>query len=59
MVEMIEKVRIEKIAIDVYNYNAQIWRSVDGGKTFWYCGCGKYFQTEGEAENYKKQIEEA
>lgn len=56
---MKEIVKIKKLTFlaDGYSYNAQIWRSVDGGKTFWYCGSGKYFRTEEEAEAYKKQIE--
>lgn len=39
------------------NYNAMIFRSVDSGKTFIYCGCGKYFATLEEAEAYKAEIE--
>nr|DAP73887.1 MAG TPA: hypothetical protein [Caudoviricetes sp.] len=56
---MIEIVRIEKLYFPVqgYNYNAQIWRSIDG-KKFYYCGFGKYFHTLSEAESYKKEIEE-
>ena len=55
---MIEIVRIEKLYSPVhgYNYNAQIWRSIDG-KKFYYCGFGKYFRTLEEAEEYKKEIE--
>lgn len=57
---MIETVKIEKLAfsVDGYNYNAQIWKSLDR-KNFCYCGYGKYFKTLEEAEAYKKQIEEA
>lgn len=57
---MIETVKIEKLAfpVDGYNYNAQIWKSLDG-KNFFYCGFGKYFKTREEAEAYKKQIKEA
>lgn len=39
--KILEKVKIEKLSfpIDgVYNYNALIFRSVDGGKTFLHCG---------------------
>lgn len=55
---MTEKVVIIKLffPIDYYNYNAQIWRSRNN-KDFYYCGCGKYFRTLEEAENYKKEIE--
>ena len=56
---MIKIVRIEKLYFPVhgYNYNAQIWTSIDG-KKFYYCGFGKYFHTLAEAESYKKEIEE-
>lgn len=55
---MIEIVKIKKLyfPIDYYNYNAQIWRSLNG-KDFYYCGCGKYFRTLKEAKNYKREIE--
>lgn len=58
----IEKVKIEKLSFpvgNIYNYNAMIFRSVDGGNTFAYCGCGKYFKTRETAENYKSEIEMA
>lgn len=59
--KVIEKVKIESLyfPVDGYQYNAQIWRSVNGGETFWYCGCGEYFRTLAEAEAYKKEIETA
>ena len=53
------KVIIEKLNDPVgvnYNYNAKILTSVDG-KTFHYCGNGKYFQTLGQAEEFKTAIE--
>ena len=53
------KVKIEKLSEPVgvnYNYNAKIFTSVDG-KTFHYCGNGKYFQTLEEAKKYKKEVE--
>ena len=56
----IEKVEIKKLSFpvgNIYNYNAMIFRSVDGGKTFIYCGCGKYCATLEEAEAYKTKIE--
>lgn len=56
----IEKVEIQKLdfpVANVYNYDAMIFRSVDGGKTFAYCGCGKLFATLEEAERYKEEIE--
>ena len=42
--------------IEQYNYNVQIWISVDGGKTHAYCGLGKYFKTEPEARKYAANI---
>ena len=54
------KVVIEKLSEPVgvnYNYNAKIFTSVDNGKTFRYCGDGKYFQTLEEAKKYKKEVE--
>ena len=54
------KVKIEKLSEPVgvnYSYNARILTSVDNGKTFHYCGNGKYFQTLEEAEKYKKEVE--
>ena len=53
------KVKIEKLSEPVgvnYNYNAKIFTSVDG-KTFYYCGNGKYFQTLEQAETFKKEAE--
>lgn len=53
------KVEIEKLSEPVgvkYNYNARIFTSVDNGKTFHYCGNGKYFQTLEEAEKFKKEM---
>lgn len=50
----IEKVEIKKLSFpvgNIYNYNAMIFRSVDGGKTFIYCA------TLEEAEAYKTKIE--
>ena len=58
----IEKVEIKKLSFpvgNIYNYHAMIFRSVDNGKTFAYCGCGKYFATFEEAEAYKAEIETA
>ena len=57
---MCKKVVIEKLSEPVgvnYNYNAKIFTSVDNGKTFHYCGNGKYLQTLKQAEEYKTAIE--
>lgn len=51
---------IEKLYQPVhgYKYNVQIETSTDGGKTYLYCGNGRYFKTFEEAENYKNEINE-
>ena len=40
-----------------YNYSAEVDISVDGGKTYWHCGIGKYTKTYEEAEEYCKNYE--
>lgn len=57
--QVINRCIIKKLhfPIEGYRYNAQIITSVDGGQNFYYCGNGKYFRTEAEAEAYKAQIE--
>ena len=57
--KVIEKVEIRELYFPVsgYRFNAQIWRSVDGGAVFAYCGDGKYFKTRSEAEQFKKEVE--
>lgn len=58
----LERVNIEKLSFPIdglYNYNAMVFRSVDGGKTFCHCGYGKYCKTLEEAEAYKSEIETA
>ena len=52
--KVVWKCVIEKLhfPVDGYEYNVQIWTSVDGGKNFWYCGFGKYFRTEEEAKKW-------
>lgn len=32
-------------------YNVRLVRSVDGGKTFWYCGFGCFCKTKEEGDN--------
>lgn len=53
------KTVIEKLSfpVDGYKYNVQIWRSVDGGQTYAYCGCGKFFHTEADAQEYAASIQ--
>lgn len=43
---------------DGYRYDAQVITSVDGGKTFWHCGVGRFCKTEEEAEEYRRSVEE-
>ena len=56
----ISKVVIEKnyypIA-GIYKYNAQKVNSVDGGKSFYYCGEGRFCKTLKEANAYKREVE--
>lgn len=60
---MISKVYLEKLRLPIsvgypdpkekeYKYDVRIVRSVDGGETFWYCGCGSFCQTLDEAKSY-------
>ncbi len=53
------EVRIKELhfPIDCYHYDAQIWSSVDGGKSWYHCGHGKYFRTLEEANAYKAEQE--
>lgn len=44
--------------VDGYMWDVQTWTSVDGGKTFWHCGIGRYFNTEAEAVAYKAEMEQ-
>jgi len=53
--DTIKKYKIEKLHFPVdgvYNYNVQELTSVDGGKSFWYCGFGKFCRTLEEANEY-------
>ena len=57
--KVIKKYRVEKLHFPldgVYNYDVQEWSSVDGGKTFWHCGFGKYCKTLAEANEYVKSM---
>lgn len=57
--QVIKTVLIKRFYYPVngYKYNAEIFTSLDGGKTFWYTGNGKFFRTRKEAVAYKKKIE--
>lgn len=56
----VKKIIIKELSFPldgVYKYDAQLWTSIDGGKTFYHCGVGKYCKTLEEAEEYKQQEE--
>ncbi len=36
--------------IDGFSYLVEVWTSLDGGKTWYFCGIGKYAKTENEAQ---------
>ena len=41
-----------------YNYNVQVLTSIDGGKTFVYCGIGKYARDEEDIERVSAILSE-
>lgn len=56
---MYRKYNIEKTSFPIdgiYNYNAQVFLSVDG-KNFYYCGIGKFCRTLEDAEAFCNQYE--
>lgn len=59
MADVKRKYNIEKLnfPVDGYEYNAQVYISIDGGKSYYYCGIGKFTKTEQEAKEYCKQYE--
>lgn len=52
--EMIYKAEIETVddPTDGYKYNVQQWYSIDGGAQWYYCGHGKFFRDQQDAEAY-------
>lgn len=48
------KANIIKLEEPVYGnwYDVQIVTSIDGGKTYWYCGGGRFCETLEDAEQY-------
>ena len=52
--EVIRKFQIEKLAfnVDGFHYNVSVWISVDDGKTFYYCGIGKFCKTREDCKRY-------
>ena len=58
--KIMRKATIDELAfpIDGYRYSVKIWISVDGGENYAYCGLGKYFKTEQQAQEYAASIKE-
>lgn len=50
----LSKISVDKLIfpVDGYFYNVSISRSVDGGKTYLYCGCGRYCKTMDDVERF-------
>ena len=38
--------------VDGYRYHTMVWRSTDSGRTYFYCGDGKYSRDWEDAERY-------
>ena len=57
---MTTKARLEihelHFPVDGYNFNVQVWRSIDNGQTWWYAGEGKYFRTIQEVLTYQSEF---
>lgn len=58
--KIMRKTTIDELAYPVqcYKYFVKIWISVDGGENYAYCGLGKFFKTEQEAQEYAAGIKE-
>ena len=53
--EIKREYKVEKMSYPldgVYNYNVQVWVSVDGGKSYWYAGIGKYCRNKREVSRF-------
>ena len=59
--EAIRKYQLEALhfPVDGYLFLVKTITSIDGGKTFYYCGNSKYFKTEQEAQAYMAEQERA
>lgn len=58
---MVSKAIITKLKFPLdgnLHYNVQIVRSTDG-KSFWYCGCGKFCRTKQEARQFIEESKES
>ena len=53
-----ERLEIHELAfpVDGYKFDVQIWRSIDNGQTWYYCGCGKYFRTIKEVLQFQSEF---
>ena len=53
-----KRLEIHELAfpVDGYRFNVQIWQSIDNGKTWYYAGQGKYFQTIQEVLNFQHEF---
>lgn len=51
-----EMVKFKILPLDIpfegYLFNVQLWKSIDGGKTFCYAGFGKYCRNVEEVDSY-------
>lgn len=50
------QIRELSFPVDGYTHNAQIWTSIDGGKSWYYCGIGKFVHSTQEAMEYFDQF---
>lgn len=59
MVDIKRKYEIKKLhfPVDIFNYDAQVWISTDGGENYYHCGIGKFCKTEEDANNYINEYE--
>lgn len=52
------KIEIRKLdfPVDGYRYNVRVLTSTDGGKSWWYCGNGKYAKTWQDALDVRRSL---
>lgn len=58
MADVKSKIIIDKLnfPVDGYEYDVKVLRSVDGGKNFYYCGCGEFAKTEEDAKEIREKL---
>ena len=54
---VVQKAKIIKTQNKDYPYNVQILNSIDGGKTFYYTGEGKFLETKEDARHFIENFE--